>query len=557
MRHLAQFVLLYLVLCVPSYAQQGDQTSPCANPRVAADTLFIWQRPESYDLKKASQCLDADEASRERVAVQLLQVLDARGIFVPVSSMSVDPDYTEDGHAHHVPLPDSFPELVLVRGEDAQWRYSRDTVDAVPRLYRETFSPVSLWFQNHLPSPFYKRFLTLFLWQYLYGALLLAAAWLVGQGVRVLLRDQVRRAVRKLGMQLDATAYARTNGPLVLMCMIGIVSWGLTELQLPISVSHLLHRGLRLALWLTLLVGISRFINLGAHVANAWASKTESKLDDQLIPLVRQAAQTALIIIGGLYLADAIGLDVWKLAAGVGIGGLAFALAAQDTVANLFGSVNIFVDRPFQIGDWVQVGSVEGVVEEVGFRSTRVRTFYNSVVTIPNSQITNANVDNFGLRNRRRCKLVLGLTYDTSPDLLQAYVEGVRAILAAHPDVEKTYEVHVYNLGDSAIEILVYYHLIVPGWHEELSARSQNILEFMRLAQHLGVSFAFPSTSLYLESTPEHPIATRPETTLSALESQVASFGPDGDQARPRGPEFQRSWSVQARQARQDPSSNT
>jgi MscS family membrane protein len=288
-------------------------------------------------------------------------------------------------------------------------------------------------------------------------------------------------------------------------------------------------------------------VNVGAVIAGAWADGTESKLDDQLIPMMRQAAQILVLVLGTIYIADEVGFDVWKLAAGVGIGGLAFALAAQDTVANLFGSVNIFVDRPFQIGDWVKIGKVEGVVEEVGFRSTRVRTFYNSLVTIPNSSITNANVDNLGLRTRRRTKFVLGVTYNTPPDKLAAFVEGIRAILAMHPSVQRTYEVHLYNLGTSGIEILVYYHLIVPGWHEELCARSQNILEFMRLADDLGISFAFPSTSVYVESTPERPQAPHSAQSLVELEALSNAYGPDGTRARPLGPQFNKSWSVQAR----------
>lgn len=523
----------------------------CANPRTAADSLFVFQRADSYDLSAASACMDVPpNLSGERVAVQLRQVLDARGIFVPVAQLSVEPDYAEEGSHTIQPVPDKLPELMLVRGEDGLWRYSRDTVEAVPRLYSATFSSISVWFQNQLPAVFYTRALGLFLWQYLYALLLVFVAFALGTLLRLLLKGQVRRMVGRIGLKLDDQMYAKTNGPIVTMVSVGVVYWGLSDLQLPIAVSDPLHRVLWGALWLAGLLVLSRFVNLASDIAKDWASDTDSKLDDQLIPLLRQAAQIILFVVGGLYVADAIGLDVWKLAAGVGIGGLAFALAAQDTVANVFGSVNIFVDRPFQIGDWVVVGDVEGVVEEVGFRSTRVRTFYNSVVTIPNSQITNANVDNMGLRHRRRVKFTIGLTYDTPPDKVQAYVEGVRAILACHPLVERTYEVHLYNLGDSAIEILAYYHVKVPGWHEELATRSQNILEFIRLAHELGVSFAFPSQSLYLESTPENPLTKQETPSLADLQRIANAFGPKGEKARPAGPKFTQSWSVQAREGR-------
>ncbi len=525
------------------------------HPRAAAETLFDWLQPDQYDPDKAGTCFAVPPGqSSARVAVQLKQVLDGRGIYFPVDTLpAVAEPLDSAGEAVDtiVPLED-LQVVSLVQRDDGQWRFSKATAQALPELYADTFSPLSVWFQSNLPSVFYTRFLGLHLWQYLYALVLISVAWFVGQIARLVLRNYVKRALDRARLPLDQETYARTNGPIVMMVVFGVLVWGLPDLQLGIGLSSPAHRIVWVGVWAAGLLAAHRFIAVGAAVARSWASVTESKLDDQAIPLLRQAAQILLIVVGGLYVADAIGFDVWKLAAGVGIGGLAFALAAQDTVANMFGSINIFLDRPFQIGDWVKIGPVEGVVEEVGFRSTRVRTFYNSLVTIPNSQITNANVDNLGLRPRRRIKLTLGLTYDTPPDQLQAFVEGVRAILAAHPLVQRSYEVHVYDLGASSIDILVYYHVVTPGWHEELVARSQNILEFIRLAKQLGVSFAFPSTSVYVESTPEHPLQPHERVSLEELRAVFDGFGPHGGLGRPEGPDFGRSWSVQARTGTED-----
>ena len=538
------------LLASPAGALAAPAEPDCSNPQEAADTLFRWLQADAYDPKKAATCLALpDGAQGERLAVQLKQVLDARGIWVPVAGMPTDPDYVdEDGEHRVVPMPEEFPLYVLVRGADAQWRVAAPTLTAVPHLYGETFSPWSVWFQQNLPSFMYTRILGLHLWQILYGTLLVCVAFLSGLIVRVLLRTQVKRALKRSKLELDDEAYRRTNTPVMLLVVFGVLLWGLADVQLGIGLSYAVRRILTVAMWVVGLFTLSRFVNVGSSAARSWAGDTDSKLDDQAIPLIRQAIQVLLLVIGGLYIADAAGIDVWQLAAGVGIGGLAFALAAQDTVANVFGSINIFVDRPFQIGDWVKIGSVEGVVEEVGFRSTRVRTFYNSLVTIPNSQTTNANVDNLGVRPRRRIKMTIGLTYDTPPDKVQAYVEGVRAILASHPYVQRTYEVHFYNLGGSALEILVYYHVITPDWHEELAARSQNLMEFMRLADRLGVSFAFPSTSVYIESTPERPLPAQESPSLVELQGIVDSFAPGGADARPGGPAFERSWSVKGRE---------
>ncbi len=545
--------LLAWTLLAGSPAWAEPPPPDCSNPRSAADTLFTWLTPDAYDPAKAMRCMDVPPGqSGERLAVQLKQVLDARGLYMPIASMPAAPDTVDtDGIAQVVPLTE-FPVVVLLRADDGQWQYSRQTVEAVPTLYADTFSPLSVWFQSRLPGVFYQRILGLHLWQYVYGLLLFTLALAVGTVARLLLRRYVARAVAASGLRLDDATYGRTNLPLIALVVFGVVAWGLPDLQLNIAASVPASKALGVAITIAALIAVSRFINVGAALARTWAEVTDSRLDDQAIPLLRQAAQLVLVAIGGLYLADAIGLDVWKLAAGVGIGGLAFALAAQDTVANVFGSVNIFLDRPFQIGDWVKIGAVEGVVEEVGFRSTRVRTFYNSMVTIPNSQITNANVDNLGVRPRRRIKLTLGLTYDTPADTVQAYVEGVQAVLAAHPMVERTYEVHLYNFGDSALQILVYYHVITPGWHEELVTRSQNMLEFMRLADTLGVRFAFPSTSVYIEASPSEPLAKPAPTDVPTLQATAERFGPGGDLARPSGVPFTRSWTVQARNNAED-----
>ena len=144
----------------------------------------------------------------------------------------------------------------------------------------------------------------------------------------------------------------------------------------------------------------------------------------------------------------------------MGLGGLAFALAAKDTVANLFGSATIFASRPFQIGDWVYIDGTEGTVESVGFRSTRVRTFYNSLISVPNAKVVDSVVDNYGARQYRRVKAMLGLTYDTPPDKLEAFVVGVRELIANHPKTRKDlFEVHFYEFGPSSLNVLVYFFL--------------------------------------------------------------------------------------------------
>ena len=122
---------------------------------------------------------------------------------------------------------------------------------------------------------------------------------------------------------------------------------------------------------------------------------------------------------------------------GLGIGGLAFALAAKDTLSNLFGSLTVLIDKPFRIGDWVNIGGIEGIIEEVGLRSTRIRTFYDSLITVPNGTLTNVHVDNYGQRRSRRLNTKIGVQYDTPPERLEAFCEGIRELIRNHLKLKK------------------------------------------------------------------------------------------------------------------------
>jgi MscS family membrane protein len=537
----AALVLLVASVVAPMVVvADGPPGDRCNNPREAADSLFVAPRPEL-------SCVDAKPGERARLARQLKQILDARGLYVPVATLAEEPDFQpEDGTGRIQLLPVQAPWLVLERTDEGDWLYSRATMNQVPQLYGETFSGASLWFQSILPQVFQQRIPWIggYGWQYLLGVILIVSAVIIGLVVRLLVLSQLQRLALRLKLNVDRAVLKRLDNPVMVLVIGGIIAWRLPDLQLPIDASRTTYILLSIVLGLAGILAASRLVDVFTGFWEAKTAETESRLDDQLVPLVRQISRIIVWVIGILFVLQNNGVQVWSFVAGLGIGSLAFALAAQDTVANLFGALNIFLDKPFQIGDWVRVGDVEGTIEEVGFRSFRVRTFYNSLVTIPNSVITNTHVDNMGARHRRRVKTTLGLTYDTPPDKVQAFVEGVRAVLAAHPKVQKTYEVHFYDFGASSLDILVYYHVVVESFTEELETRAANFLEFIRVAEELGVAFAFPSTSVYLESTPDKPLPPHPSPPIADLEATAARFGPGGDAARPGGVPFTKSWAA-------------
>ncbi len=242
-----------------------------------------------------------------------------------------------------------------------------------------------------------------------------------------------------------------------------------------------------------------------------YAAKTESTIDDQLAPFATKSLKIVTIILGFLIILQSFGLNVMSLLAGLGLGGLALALAAQDTAANLFGSITILLDQPFKIGDVIKVKDIEGSVEEIGFRSTRVRTFYNSLITIPNATMAKENIDNLGVRPLRRIRHTVGITYETTPEKIQEFCSRVRYLICQHPEVaQETILVFFNGFADSSLNVLVNFHIRAADISEELKIQQAVFTEILELGAEIGVSFAYPTRTIYhraLTEQPEAPVA--------------------------------------------------
>ena len=234
------------------------------------------------------------------------------------------------------------------------------------------------------------------------------------------------------------------------------------------------------------------------------AATTEGTFDDQLVPVVRTLAKLIIFIVGLLLIIQNLGGQVGSLLAGLGIGGAAIALASKDTIANLFGSIVIFVDRPFQVGDWVEIGDQEGTVEAVGLRVTRIRTFANSLITVPNSTLTTTAINNWSRMRKRRIKLTIGVTYSSTPAQIQAGVAAIREILAKDKRISQDFMlVNFTNFGSSSLDIFVYAFTVTTRWDEYMRVREEILLQIMGRFADIGLSFAFPSQSLYVEKLPD------------------------------------------------------
>jgi len=219
-----------------------------------------------------------------------------------------------------------------------------------------------------------------------------------------------------------------------------------------------------------------------------------------------------LAIIRGIIFAIGLGsiLQVWGinvagLVAGLGIGGLAFALAAKDTAANLFGSIALLLDKSIRIGEWIKIDGVEGVVEDIGMRTTKIRTFQKSLITLPNQVIANSPIENFSRRGIRRIKMTVGLTYSSRSEQIENVILEIKTMLKEHQGIaqKETMLVSFTTFDDSSLGILIYTFTNTSNWEKYLAIKEDVNLQIMKIVEKNGVDFAFPSQSLYIESTPK------------------------------------------------------
>lgn len=223
--------------------------------------------------------------------------------------------------------------------------------------------------------------------------------------------------------------------------------------------------------------------------------KTESDLDDQVVPIIRKAIRATIWILGVIVALNNAGYNVSALLAGLGIGGLALAMAAKDTVANIFGGITIFTDKPFKINDRVKINGFDGTITEIGIRSTRLKTLENRIVTIPNSKFTDGMVENVTSEPNRKVVLKLGLTYDTPADKLHAGMKALQDIVDGNDSLEENTVVSFTEFGDFSLGILFIYYIKKEA--DIMNTQTEVNMEIKKQFEGIGIDMAFPTQTVY------------------------------------------------------------
>jgi len=534
--------------CLQATAQDvggPDLSSPRATFETFLGSMIAVKDGEADRMRDAVACFDLSSVSAvvrdeagPKLARDLKNYLD-RVEYVRLGEIPVD---VEGDRWVYRKTPNG--EISLERTDDDRWLFSTRTVEAMPNL-RESVQGKAVvagieggggvsgdlagWFRGKVPQSMRKTVFFLENWQWIALIALIFVGVIADWVVRLILGRWIRRLLANSERLREQNADTGFVKPIGIFTM-ALVWWALLgTLDLPLRALAALRFASQLMMAGAGVWAAYKLVDLVAAHFQALAGKTESKVDDVLVPMIRRALKIVVVAFGVLFVAQNLDIDITSLLAGLGIGGIAFALAAKDTVENLFGSFTVLIDRPFRIGDWIVIDDLEGTVEELGFRSTRIRTFYNSVITVPNATLVRTAVDNLGARRYRRLKSMISVQYDTPAERIEAFCEGIRELIRKHPYTRKDYYMVYFNeFADSSLNILLYTFFRTPDWTTELRERHRLLVDIVRLAHRLGVEFAFPTRTLHLASAPVagSPVAAVPpaapsKTGIDSMEEAI------------------------------------
>ena len=316
------------------------------------------------------------------------------------------------------------------------------------------------------------------------------------------IKNVLKKLSAKTETRLDDLLVEMLEEPVIYIFAMAGIWFALKKLVFPPDITDYIDKGF----WFVVILAVTWFIArllvalIDEYLAPA-VEKSESELDDQLLPVIRKVIKYTIWILGLLMALNNVGFNVGAILAGLGIGGLALAMAAKDTVANIFGGITIFTDKPFLMGDRVKISGYDGIVEEVGVRSTRIRTLSGTMLTVPNMKFTDNIIENITREPSRKITLNLGLTYDTPEDKVQLAMDILKDIIANTEGTEEKVLVSFNAFGDFSLGILFIYYIAKGA--NILEVQSKVNLQILKRFNENKLEFAFPTQSILAQISKE------------------------------------------------------
>lgn len=306
----------------------------------------------------------------------------------------------------------------------------------------------------------------------------------------------IKKLTKKSKTKLDDIMVDMLEEPIVLIVTIIGVWFAVGRLSFPEGILSWIDKVYWVMIALTITWLLARLIDaVIKEYIIPLTEKTEGDLDDQIVPIIRKGIRAAIWIMGIIIALNNAGYNVGALLAGLGIGGIALAMAAKDTVANIFGGITIFTDKPFTINDRVKINGFDGTITEIGIRSTRLKTLENRIVTIPNSKFTDGMVENVTSEPSRKVVLKLGVIYETTADKIQNGMKALQAIVDENENLEENTVISFTEFGDFSLGILFIYY--INKGSDIMGAQTEVNMEVKKRFEELGIEMAFPTQTIY------------------------------------------------------------
>jgi MscS family membrane protein len=485
-----------------------------------------------FELTRANRLADAAvyldvPASEEARATELVgrfkAVLD-RHVWIDLDQVSASSSGDlRDGlspsaeQVAEIPGPSGRPEPVrLERNKGRGWLFARATVQRIDGWYEGL---EHRWLREHLPpsllTPGPKELLW---WQWIAVLMIVFVAWAAGALLGRISRRVLTRVASRTSAAWDDALLQRLAGPLTLAWTIVLVYMSVHWLALYAPAQDFVNAALRGAAFVAFFWALARSVDVAAQVLMASPWGTLHPGSRSLVALAARTGKLGVLAMGVIALLSELGYPVASLVAGLGIGGLALALAAQKTVENLFGAFSIAADQPFREGDFVKIEDFVGTVEAIGLRSTRIRTLDRTLVSVPNGKLAEMRLESFTARDRIRLACVIGLVYDTTAAQMKQVLEGLERTLRSHPKIwPDAVIVRFSAFADSSLDIEIMAWFETADYGEFQGYRQEVLLGFMEIVEQAGTSFAFPTRTLHvIDDSPPEPEPQRAEAAAPA-----------------------------------------
>ena len=487
----------------PTQSSPGAPAAPTA--RDAVRQFLVSARRGDFDT--ARERLDLSQMSfaiRDAEGIRRAQMLNS----VLNRAAGFDPETIPSGSAlAKVTIPirpedgsATVASVELTPDRTGDWRFSADTVAALPLVWKQIHDHVPVnglltdyegglstthLLRSKVGRHLWREVLTIEIWQWIAIGVLIGVGWFGGRLVRAIAVWPLRRKLGERGLK----PLQRLRRSISWGLSSGLWLWALPYLDLkegaatPIAVA---------AKVILAIAGVGfgfAVFDITVLLSQERARGLVNRADSIFIPILRNFARAVIVCVAAFGFLSSLDINVTGLIAGLGIGGLVLALAAKDSVENLFGSLTILFDMPFGIGDWVKIGAdVNGVVEEINLRSTKVRTFDDSLITVPNSNLTKASVENFGARRQRRINLSLGISHQNDLDRVLGFADKLREFMRGHPSIRpENAFAYVTGLSDAGVSVLVQGYIMTADYEEELRVRQELVEAMARTAAETGV----------------------------------------------------------------------